>query len=130
LFYSLFVCISAYANVYFKTTCKRIRQINIHRYEVHCGSAFEPGGSGLPYYYTPPVCVPAVLGALAAWRLSQKEKKEKSTRPEGTPAMDLELKGIRTHMYTNNIKIESNMLTQGPTLVSWARVEDKLRLSS
>jgi len=31
---------------------------------VHCGSAFEPGASGLPYYGTPPV----VIGALAVWR--------------------------------------------------------------
>jgi len=35
---------------------------------VDCGSAFEPGASGLPYYCTPPVCVPAVIGALAVWR--------------------------------------------------------------
>jgi len=34
---------------------------------VHCGSAFEPGASGLPYYCTPPVCVLAVSGALAVW---------------------------------------------------------------
>jgi len=27
--------------------------------------ALRPGASGLPYYCTPPVCVPAVLGALA-----------------------------------------------------------------
>ena len=27
--------------------------------------AFEPGDSGLPYYCTPPVCVPDVIGALA-----------------------------------------------------------------
>jgi len=32
--------------------------------KVHCGSAFEPGPSGLPYYCTPPVCVPDVFGAL------------------------------------------------------------------
>ena len=42
---------------------------------VHCRSAFEPGGSGLPYYCAPPVCIPAVLGALAVWRLSTKTKK-------------------------------------------------------
>ena len=35
-----------------KTIFKCIRQINIHRSEVHCGSAFEPGASGLPYYCT------------------------------------------------------------------------------
>jgi len=32
-----------------------------------------PHGSGLPYYCTPPVCVPAVLSALAVWRLSKKK---------------------------------------------------------
>jgi len=67
---------SAYANVYFKTICECIRQINIHRSEVHCGSAFEPGGSGLPYYCTPPVCVPAVLSVLAVWWLSGGKKSE------------------------------------------------------
>ena len=43
-------------------------QNNIHVSKVHCGSAFEPGASGLPYYCTPPVCVPAEIGALAVWR--------------------------------------------------------------
>ena len=38
------------------------------RSKVQCGS--EPGASGLPYYCTPPVCVPAVLGGLAVWRYS------------------------------------------------------------
>jgi len=32
-------------------------QNNIHVSKVHCGSVFEPGASGLPYYYTPPVRV-------------------------------------------------------------------------
>jgi len=41
---------------------------------VYCG-AFEPGASGLPYYCTPPVCVPAVLGALAVWRHNKQNKK-------------------------------------------------------
>jgi len=53
-------------------------QINIHRSEDHCGSAFDPGVSGLPYYCAPPVCVPAVLGALAVWRLSTKINKYQS----------------------------------------------------
>ena len=30
-------------------------------------SAFEPGAYGLPYYCTPPVCVPVVLGGLSVW---------------------------------------------------------------
>ena len=31
------------------------------KFKVHCGSAFEPGASGLPHYCTPSVCVPAVI---------------------------------------------------------------------
>ena len=70
----------AYANVYLKTTCECICEISIHRSEVHCGSAFEPGSSGLFYYCTAPVCVPAVLGALAVRWLSKKAF-EKKTSP-------------------------------------------------
>jgi len=44
------------------------------KFEVHCGSAFEPGTSGLPYSCTPPVCVPDVLGALVVWRHIAKNK--------------------------------------------------------
>ena len=40
--------------------------------KVHCGSAFEPGASGLPYYCTPPVCVPDVIGGLAVWLHNKK----------------------------------------------------------
>jgi len=40
----------------------------VHKFEVHYGSAFELGAFGLPFYCTPPVCVPDVLGALAVWR--------------------------------------------------------------
>ena len=42
-------------------------QNNIHVSKDHCGRAFEPGASGLLYYCTPPVCVPAVIGTLAVW---------------------------------------------------------------
>ena len=44
--------------------------------EIGCsrGSAFEPGASGLPYYCTPPVCVPTVLGALAVRRPKKKSR--------------------------------------------------------
>jgi len=38
LFHSSFVCISAYANVHFKTICECIPQININMSRVHCGS--------------------------------------------------------------------------------------------
>ena len=49
LFYSLFVCVSAYANIYFKTTIIQqnikiiLLQNNIHIFEVHCGSAVRFG---------------------------------------------------------------------------------------
>ena len=36
-------------------------------------SAFETGDSRLPYYCTPPVCVPDVIGALAVWRQDKKK---------------------------------------------------------
>jgi len=54
LFYSSSVCISAYANVYFKTTIKQkikiiLLQNNIHVSEVHCGSAVR-FGQALPRY--------------------------------------------------------------------------------
>ena len=41
---------------------------------VQCGSACEPGASGLPYYCTPPVCIPDVIGTLAVWRQNTKKK--------------------------------------------------------
>jgi len=55
LFYSSFVCISAYANVYFKRTIinQNIKIIllenNIHMSEVHCRSAVR-FGQALPGY--------------------------------------------------------------------------------
>jgi len=49
--------------------------------KVHCGSAFEPGASGLPYYCTTPVCVPVVIDALAVWQQnSQKIKKDPNAK--------------------------------------------------
>ena len=60
------------------------------KFKVHCGSAFEPGASGLPYHCTPPVCVPALLGALAVWRHNKKkQKKSKSLEEFGSPSFDL-----------------------------------------
>jgi len=49
LFYSSFACLSAYANVYFKTTIIKqnikiiLLQNNIHVSEVHCGIAIGFG---------------------------------------------------------------------------------------
>jgi len=45
----------------------------VSKFKVHYGSAFEPGASGLPYYCTPLVCIPAVPSAIAVWQHNQKK---------------------------------------------------------
>ena len=60
VFYSSFVCISAYANVYLKTILQE------------CLRAGLP--SGFPSTAPVPVLVPAVLGTLAVWIPNQKKK--------------------------------------------------------
>jgi len=52
-----------------------ILNIHIHHFKTIfmcprkiAGVPCEPEASGLPYYCTPPVCVPDVIGALAVWR--------------------------------------------------------------
>jgi len=69
LFCPSFVCASAYANVYFKTTAiKNIKIILI---------AGVPSSQALPGFLItapPSVCVPAVLGAIAVWIQNQKRK--------------------------------------------------------
>ena len=58
---SSFVCISAYANVYFKTILRE------------CLRAGLP--PDFPSTAPPPVCVSAVLGTLAVWIPNQKNKR-------------------------------------------------------
>jgi len=75
LLYSSFVCIYAYANVYFKITIikQNIKIILI---------AGVPSSQALPGFLItapPSVCVSYVLGALAVWIQTQ-EKKEKQAR--------------------------------------------------
>jgi len=60
LFYVSFISLHVYAVVIYSM--------------VHFRSAFESGASGLPYYCTQPVCIPAVLGALAVWRQNTHKK--------------------------------------------------------
>jgi len=55
--------------------------------KVHCGSTFEPGASGLPYYCTSPACVPDVIGGLAVWR--HNNKKKTCNQPLGDNAEDV-----------------------------------------
>ena len=63
MFYSSFVCISAYANVYFKATLWE------------CLRAGLP--PGFPSTAPPPVRVSAVLGTLAVWIPNQNKTKER-----------------------------------------------------
>ena len=68
LFYSSFVCISAYANIYFKTTMMKTK----HKNNTNCGSVFEPGASGLPYY-----CASICVRSWYNWRASSVDLKPK-----------------------------------------------------
>ena len=62
VFYSSFICTSAYANVYFETTLReRLR------------AGLPPG---FPSTVSPPVRVSAVFGTLAVWIRNQKKKKK------------------------------------------------------
>jgi len=47
-------------------------QIQVPLFE--CGS-IRSGASGLPYYCTPPACVPDVIGGLTVWRQNTHRKK-------------------------------------------------------
>jgi len=44
-------------------------------------NAFEPGASRLLYYCTPPVTVPAVIGARAVWRQNIKNDRKRQQHP-------------------------------------------------
>jgi len=72
LFYSSFVCISAYANVYFKKTIlKQYLKIII--------LAGVPSSQALPgFLITAPasVCVPDVIGMLGVWISNPKKRKQ------------------------------------------------------
>jgi len=48
--------------------------------KVHCGSAFEPGASGLPNYCTPLVCVLDIIGGLSVFRHNNKKNRNQSVQ--------------------------------------------------
>jgi hypothetical protein len=69
LFYSSFVCIYAYTNVYFKT---KIMKQNFKIILI----AGVPSSQALPGYLItvpPSVCVPAVIGVLVVWIQNQRK---------------------------------------------------------
>jgi len=68
LFYLSFVCISAYANVYFKTT---IIEQNI---KIIAGVPSSQALLGFLITAPPSVCVPDAIGTLAVWIQNQKKK--------------------------------------------------------
>jgi len=70
LFYSSFVCISAYANVYCKTTIIKQNMKII----LIAGVPSSQALSGYLITAPPSVCVPDVIGALAVWIQNQKKQ--------------------------------------------------------
>jgi len=58
----LWMCVLFYFTFVYLHVCAYVL-----KFRDHCCSAFELGASGLPYYCTPPVCVPAVIGGQAVW---------------------------------------------------------------
>ena len=74
LYYSSFVCISAYANVYFKTTIikQNIKIILI------VGVPSSQALLGFLITAPPSVCVPDVIGVLAVWIQKQNKTKKES----------------------------------------------------
>ena len=64
---------------------------------VHCGSAFKPGASGLPYYCTPPFTVPDVIGARAVWQ--QNTHKKKNFRRSGVAETASKMREVWMHFY-------------------------------
>jgi len=60
---------------YFSLVCLHVCAYAF-KFKVHCGSSFEPGASRLPYYFTPPVCVPAVIGGPGA---AEQQKKSSNS---------------------------------------------------
>jgi len=77
LFYSSFVCISAYANVYFKTTIIKQNIKIIPIVGVPSSQAFP----GFLITAPPYVCAPDVIGVLVVW-IQQQTNNKKSC--EGT----------------------------------------------
>ena len=78
LFYLSFVCISAYANVYFKTTIikQNIKIILLVRGPLRKCRSIRSGASGLPYYCAPLVCISVVFELLAVWRHNKPKTKK------------------------------------------------------
>jgi len=67
------VCLWMCVLFYFSFVCLHVCAFAM-KSMVHCWSVFKLGAAGLPYYCTPPLCVPDVLGALAVWRHTQKKQ--------------------------------------------------------
>jgi len=72
-------CVTVNVLFYFSLVCLHVC-VYAFKSKVHCGSAFEPGASGLPCYCTPLVCVPDVNGGLAVWRHNNKTQTKTQIR--------------------------------------------------
>jgi len=90
LFCSSFVCISAYANVYVKTSIIRqntkknsaSKQHSCVRGPLRECHSIRSGASRLLSYCTPRVCISAVIGLLAVWRHNKPKIKNQNFEKE------------------------------------------------
>ena len=73
---------------------------NIHVSKVHCGSAFEPGASGLPYY-----CTSICVCSWCTWRASSVDSKKSTAHHLYAFLMQLEVFGFWVVMPTHSVGI-------------------------
>ena len=110
LFYSSSVCISAYANEYFKTTIikQNIKIILLALLEYR---SIRSGASGNPYYCAPLVCVSDVMESPTVWWNNKPKTKQKREDKEGKNNINnnyLKTKNPKT-TYLKNCEEENNL---------------------
>jgi len=77
---------------------------------VHCGSAFEPGSSGLPYY-----CSSIFARSCCTWRaswvnLKQKLKKQSSDISLGLQTLQKKERRKKTKLYSQTTKTKKKTI--------------------
>ena len=81
-------CLRMCVLFYLYVVCQHVRAYAF-KLKVHCGSALGPGASGLPYYFTPPVTVPDVIGGLVVWQHNNQKKKKRKKFQKQTSYLDV-----------------------------------------
>ena len=81
LFYSSFVCVSAYVSVYFQKIFNQNSCVRGPLQECHL---IWSGASRLPYYCAPQICVSDVIESLAVWRHNKPKTKNQPSAQAAT----------------------------------------------